>query len=100
VSLRVREIGIRMALGARAQDVRRLVLRQSMRPVLIGGVAGMLLCAGVTRILSKLLFGISPLDGIAFLSVGTFLTAVALLASYLPARRAVKVDPMVALRHE
>jgi macrolide transport system ATP-binding/permease protein len=100
VSRRVREIGIRMALGARAQDVKALVLRQSMRPVLIGGAAGILLCAAVTRILSKLLFGVSPLDGIAFVSVGAFLIAVALLASYLPARRAVRVDPMVALRHE
>ena len=100
VSRRVREIGIRMALGARAQDVKALVLRQSMRPVLIGGAVGILLCAAVTRILAKLLFGISPLDSIAFTLVPAFLALVALLASYLPARKAVRVDPMVALRHE
>jgi len=100
ISRRVREIGIRMALGARAADVKTMVLRQSMRPVLIGGVIGVLICAAVTRILAKMLFGISPMDAISFVSVAAFLTAVALLASYLPARRAVRVDPMVALRHE
>jgi predicted permease len=100
VSRRVREIGIRMALGARAQDVKALVLRQSMRPVLIGGAAGIVVGGLVTRILSKMLFGVSPLDAVSFASVAAFLTAVALLASYLPARRAVRVDPMVALRHD
>jgi predicted permease len=100
VSRRVREIGIRMALGASAKDVKALVLRQSMRPVVIGGAVGIVLCAGISRILAKLLFGISPMDAVAFASVAGFLTAVALLASYLPARRAVRVDPMVALRHE
>ena len=103
VGRRVREIGIRMALGARGGDVKALILRQSMKPLLIGAIVGVGLCAGVSRILAqsdRLLFGISPLDGIAFTAVPAFLAIVALLASYLPARRAVRVDPMVALRHE
>ena len=100
VSRRVREIGIRIALGADNRDVMWLVVRQAMFPVLAGVIMGMLLCAAISTIFSAILFGVSPLDPGAFVSMPVFLLAVALLASYIPARRAMKVDPMVALRYE
>jgi macrolide transport system ATP-binding/permease protein len=100
VSQRTREIGIRMTLGANAKDVLRLVMRGSMRPIILGLVIGVATCAVVSRILSSLLFGVSPLDPITFVGVPAFLLALALLASYLPARRATRVDPTVALRYE
>ena len=100
VTRRVREIGIRMTLGARSGDVVRVILRRAMRPVAIGASVGLVLCLGVGRILRSMLFGVSPVDPIAFASVALFLFAVALLASYLPARRALRVDPMTAIRHE
>jgi putative ABC transport system permease protein len=97
---RTRELGIRMALGAGTSNLLRLVVRQGMRPVIAGvglGVAGAL--AG-TRLLRGLLFGVGPTDPVTFLIVTVFLLAVALLASYLPARRAARSDPMIALRNE
>jgi predicted permease len=100
VSRTVREIGIRMALGANGTEVLKLVLRQAMRPVLIGAFAGMVGCAVVSGVLSSMLFGLSAHDPIAFVSVPFFLLVVALIASYIPARRAMRVDPMAALRHE
>ncbi|HXJ06654.1 MAG TPA: ABC transporter permease [Candidatus Acidoferrum sp.] len=100
VSRRTREIGIRMTLGADGRDVMSMMLRQSMRPVLIGGAIGIVACAGVSWVLSSMLFGISPRDPIAFLFVPAFLLGIALLASYVPARRATKVNPVVALRYE
>lgn len=100
VSRRTREIGIRMTLGADGRDVMRLMLRQSMRPVLIGGAIGIAGCAGVSWVLSRMLFGISARDPIAFLFVPLFLLGIALLASYVPARRATNINPVVALRHE
>jgi predicted permease len=100
VSRRTREIGIRMTLGADGRDVLRLVLRQSMRPVLMGGAIGIVGCAGVSWVLSSMLFGISARDPVAFLFVPVFLLGIALLASYLPARRATRVNPVVALRYE
>ncbi len=100
VSRRVREIGIRMALGADAGSVKRLILRQSMRPVLIGAVVGIAGCAGVSRVLSSMLFGVSAWDLWSFAGVPVVLIAIALLASGMPARRATRVDPMVALRYE
>jgi macrolide transport system ATP-binding/permease protein len=100
VSRRTREIGIRMTLGADGRDVMSLMLRQSMRPVLIGGAIGIAGCGAVSWILSSMLFGISAHDPIAFLLVPAFLLGVALLASYIPARRATKVSPVVALRYE
>ena len=89
-----------MALGADGAEVMSLVLRQAMRPVLIGGLVGMVGSATVSWMLSSMLFGVSAHDPIAFISVPLFLLAVALIASYIPARRAMRVDPMVALRYE
>jgi predicted permease len=100
VSRRVREIGIRMTLGADAREVKSLILRQAMQPVGIGALVGIAGCAAVSRILNSMLFGISAHDPVAFVVVPLILLSVALLASYVPARRATKVDPMVALRYE
>jgi macrolide transport system ATP-binding/permease protein len=100
VSRSVREIGIRVALGANGADVIRHVLWQAMRPVLIGGLVGVILCAGVSGVLASMMFGLSAHDPIAFISVPFFLLVVAVFASYIPARRALRVDPMVALRCE
>jgi ABC-type antimicrobial peptide transport system permease subunit len=100
VSRRVREIGIRMTLGADAREVKRLILRQAMWPVVIGALVGIAGCAAVSQILKSMLFGISPHDPLAFVVVPLVLLSVALLASYIPARRATKVDPMVSLRYE
>jgi predicted permease len=100
VSRRTREIGIRMTLGADGRDVMRLMLRQSMRPVLIGAAIGVAVCAAVSSVLAQILFGISAHDPVAFLFVPAFLLGIALLASYVPARRATRVNPVVALRYE
>jgi predicted permease len=100
VSQRTKEIGIRMSLGANKRDVLRMMMRQIIRPVAVGGLAGLAVCAGVSRILQSLLFGISPLDPLVFGAVSLFLAVVALVAGYGPAHRATRIDPMVALRHE
>jgi putative ABC transport system permease protein len=100
VSRRIREIGIRVTLGARAGEVVRLMMRGAMIPVLCGALLGLLACMSVSRILSSVLYGINPLDPLAFAGVTLFLLGVALLASYVPARRAARVDPMDALRYE
>jgi predicted permease len=99
-SRRIREIGIRMALGADGRDVMKLILGQALRPVAIGAVIGMVCCTAVSQIFSALLFGVSPIDPIAFALVPVFLILVAAAASCVPARRAMRVDPMVALRYE
>ena len=100
VSRRVREIGIRMALGADAGSVQGIILWQSMRPVLIGAAVGIAGCAAVSKVLSGILFGVSAYDPMAFAGVPVVLIAIASLASHLPARRAARIDPMMALRHE
>ena len=97
---RTRELGIRMALGARSDDVLRLVLRQGMAPVVAGLVLGLGGAAAASRVLRGLLYGVGGTDPITYVGVAAFLAAVALLASYLPARRAALADPVVALRNE
>jgi putative ABC transport system permease protein len=99
VTQRTREIGIRMTMGAQRGDVMRLILAQAMRPVAIGVGAGLAASAGVSQLLASLLYGVSPLDPATFLGVALFLSTVALVAGYLPAQRASRVDPMDALRH-
>jgi len=100
VSQRTREVGIRMALGANSGDVMRMITRQGMRLAAIGVVIGFLLALALAQVLSSLLIGISGYDVTTFILVPALLSAVALLACYLPARRATKVDPLVALRYE
>jgi len=100
VSRRTREIGIRMALGAERRSVIRLVMRQGLFLVLVGTGIGLGVAVLTTRLIARLLFGISPLDPVAFIGVAVLMTGVAALACYLPARRATQFDPMVALRYE
>jgi putative ABC transport system permease protein len=100
VSQRTREIGIRVALGAQVRDVLRLVVSQGMRMVLIGMALGFLWAFLLSRALSSLLLGVGATDSLTFVGVAVLLIAVALLACYIPARRAARVDPLVALRHE
>jgi len=100
VARRTREIGIRMALGADRRDVTRLIIRRGIRLVLVGMAAGVAAGLALTRVLASLLYDVKPTDLPTYLLVSLLLSAVALLASYIPARRATKVDPIVALRYE
>jgi putative ABC transport system permease protein len=100
VTLRRRELGIRMALGAQNVDILRLVLGQGLMLILTGVGAGLIGAYGITHLMASLLYGVTATDWLTFVSVSGVLVAVGLLASYLPARRATKVDPMIALRCE
>jgi putative ABC transport system permease protein len=97
---RTHEIGIRVALGAQRSDVLRLVLGHGAKMVLIGVGAGIAASLALTRLMAKLLFGVGAYDPFTFLGVACLLILVALAASYIPARRAMRVDPIVALRYE
>ncbi len=100
VRLRSNEFGLRMALGASTGSVLRLVLRQALTLVSIGVAIGLAIALGVGRLFTSVLFEVKPTDPLTFVAVALLLAAVAMLASYIPARRATKVDPMVALRYE
>ncbi len=100
VEQRTREIGIRVAFGAERSQILRLILRDGMRSVLVGLVIGLATAVAISRVLAAVLFGLSALDAFSFAGVSLLLCAVATLACWLPARKAIRVDPVVALRHE
>jgi len=100
VSERTREIGIRLALGAQKSNILRVILEQGLRLAIVGAGVGLLCAVIASHLMASLLYGVKPTDPLSFTGVAAFFIIVALLACYLPARRAMKIDPMVALRHE
>jgi ABC-type antimicrobial peptide transport system permease subunit len=100
VGQRTHEIGIRMALGAQRRDVLKSVLGQGTQTALIGIGTGLLAAFGLTQLMSSVLYGVSATDPLTFVAVAIILICVALMASYIPARRAMRVDPVIALRYE
>jgi len=100
VARRTREIGIRVAMGARRADVVRMVLREGLSLVLVGSLIGLLLAAAGSRVLTGLLFGVPPLDPMTFTSAAVLFAAIGIAACYGPARRATRIDPMEALRYD
>jgi putative ABC transport system permease protein len=100
VTERTREIGIRMALGAGQRDVLKLVVRHGMLLTLLGEAVGLAVAFALTRLMTTLLFSVSPTDPLTFAVIALLLALVALLACWIPARRATKVDPMIALKYE
>jgi putative ABC transport system permease protein len=100
VTQRTHEVGVRMALGARGGEVLRLIVGQGLRLTLVALVIGLIAASGATRLLASQLFGVTPSDPVTFAAVPLVLGAVAVIACYLPARRASRLDPLVALRRE
>jgi putative ABC transport system permease protein len=100
VQQQTQEVGIRMALGAGRSEVLKLIVKQGMMPACLGVIVGLGIAFAATRLLSSLLFGVKAADPASFTAVAVVLTAVALLATYIPARRAMRVDPVIALRQE
>jgi putative ABC transport system permease protein len=100
VSRRAREIGVRMALGAAAPDVLRLVVGEGMSVAIGGAAAGLAAALVLTRLMRSLLYGVGPTDPVTYAAVAVLLLAIALSASYFPARRAARIDPIAALRQE